>query len=100
MGSVEVVLHQDKIEKAVRNADKLEGSLEEVVKRIVDNANRLSSSFRTGIIHRDGQTIGDTQPEYAGDVIWGKSGYIGLVHPKNYSAMKDNYENNTLLKSL
>jgi hypothetical protein len=43
--------------------------------------------------------VGGTQPAYVGDVRMGRRGYVGIVHPGNYAAMKDNYENNTLLKA-
>lgn len=100
MGSVEVAINSGELEKAVKRAERLDMPLGEAVERITANANRLSSGFRTGVIHRDGHAVGDTQPEYAGDVKRGKNGHVGLVHPANYAAMKDNYENNTLLKSV
>ena len=62
----------------------------------------MSAGFRTGIYHdhETGETLGNTQPRYEGDVGPDKRFVVGIVYPKNYAAMKDNHKNNTLLKSI
>lgn len=99
--NVEVVIDENKLKKACSEADGLETILLNATDAITARANNLSSGFRTGIWHDHdtGETKGDTPPIYEGDVIYGRKGYVGIVHPGNYSAMKDNYENNTLLKA-
>ena len=65
-------------------------------------ANAMGSGFRTGLYYPDHKSppIGDTAPEYAHDVRTFRNGYpVGIVYTGNYSAMRDNHENNTLLKS-
>lgn len=70
---------------------------------IADRANQLSAGFRTGIWHdhATGETRGNTQPNYGYTKAQTstKYGSIAFVHPKNYSAMKDNYLHNTMLKA-
>lgn len=99
--NMRVAINKAALRRAVSTAEDLDSALAEAVDKIVFNANALSSNFRTGIYHdhETGETRGDTQPEYAGDVVMGRKGYVGIVHPANYAAMKDNYENNTLLSS-
>lgn len=101
VGSVEVVIDEQKLRDAVSQADGLQGILEEKTNAIIARANALGSGYRTGIWHDPAtrEKKGDTQPEYGGDVIYGHRGYVGIVHPNNYAALKDNYENNTLLKA-
>lgn len=98
---VVVEIDPEKFRAAVNDADQLESLLQSVTSSVVNAANSMSSGFRTGIYHdpNTGETVGDTQPEYGGDVADRGKGPLGLVHPKNYAAMKDNYENNTLLKA-
>ena len=69
--------------------------------QITARANALGSGFRTGHYHPNHQSpgVGGTQPSYVGDVRMGRRGYVGIVHPANYAAMKDNHDNNTLLKA-
>ena len=97
-----VKLDKEKLEQAVQDADGLPPVLGDAVQKVLANANMLSSGFRTGIYHdhRTGETLGDTQPEYGGDVARKGRSMVGIVHPRNYAAMKDNYENNTMLKAL
>lgn len=68
---------------------------------ISEKANSMSAGYRTGIYHRDHKSpgVGNTQPKYGKDArIMGKSA-VGIVYTGNYAAMKDNHENNTLLKA-
>lgn len=66
-------------------------------------ANSLGSGFRTGFYHRDHKSpaVGGTAPVYGYETAEksAKYGYVSTVHPLNYSAMKDSFLNNTLLKA-
>ena len=70
---------------------------------ISGRANGLGSGFRTGFYHPDHKSpaVGGTAPVYGYEQAKksDKYGYVATVHPLNYSAMKDNHENNTLLKA-
>lgn len=99
---VTVSLDGKKLYEAVQESDGLPDAIQSVASRIASNANALGSSFRTGIFHdhETGETLGDTQPQYGYDVARKGRSIIGIVMPKNYAAMKDTHENNTLLKSI
>ena len=80
------------------SADQIRSITEQTAAR----ANALSSGYRTGLYYRDHKKppVGDTQPVYSHDVkTYGKGYPVGIVYTGNYAAMKDNHENNTLLKS-
>ena len=89
------------LEHAVNNADGMQGVLNAKVQEITARANAMGASFRTGRFYdrEENKLKGNTQPEYAGDVQKRSRGYIGLVHPANYAAMKDTHLHNTLLKA-
>lgn len=99
--SVKVDISQQSLEHAVGFAEGTAQALRSMTDGITGSANALSSGFRTGIYYVDHKAphVGGTQPEYAGSVRLGRKGYVGIVHPANYAAMKDNYMNNTLLKA-
>ena len=103
MGSVtvKVDISEQSLKHAVNFAEGTADALRKRSREIENIANSMSSGFRTGYYHRDHKSpaVGGTQPEYGSDVQLGKHGYVGIVHPKNYAAMKDNYQNNTLLKA-
>lgn len=88
-----------KLRKAINDGENTESILKGHVDAITDRANAMSSAFRTGIYHVDGHRVGNTQPVYGGDIKKTRKGPVGIVHPKNYAAMKDNHLNNTLLKA-
>ena len=71
--------------------------------KVSSNANALGAGFRTGYYHRDHKSpaVGGTAPEYGYEKAEKstKYGYVSTVHPLNYAAMKDTYQNNTLLKA-
>lgn len=81
--------------------EEIERALRDKTAQITNAANAISSGFRTGYYHRNhlSPRVGGTQPVYEGDVIMGRSGNVGIVHPANYAAMLDNHRNNTLLKA-
>lgn len=91
-----------KVERAIADSGPMRNLMESQVNRITGNANSMSAGFRTGIFHdhETGETRGNTQPRYGGDVRKFKNQLVGIVHPENYAAMKDNHKNNTLLKSI
>ena len=99
--TIKVDISEQSLKHAVSFADGTKSALQKRTKEISDRANAMSSDFRTGYYHVDHKSpaVGGTQPEYGSDVQLGRNGYIGIVHPKNYAAMKDNYQNNTLLKA-
>ena len=95
-----VEIDQKALEHAVSFADGMRDALTTKTNELTSKANAMGAGFRTGRFYdRDAHELrGNTQPEYGGDVQKGNHGYIGLVHPKNYAAMKDCYLHNTLLK--
>ena len=102
MVKVEIEIDGDKLYKAIQDADGLPDLLRREASRIAATANASSSGFRTGIFHVHGtdEVRGNTQPQYGSDVSKRGRTVVGLVMPKNYAAMKDNHEHNTLLKSI
>ncbi len=76
--------------------------VEAKTREIESAANAMGSGFRTGLYHRDHKSpaVGDTPASYAGDVRDFRGIPVGIVHTGNYAAMRDNAENNTLLKSI
>lgn len=98
---VRVDIDQQALRDAVSRGEGLSSVLSDIAGSICGRANSMSAGFRTGLYHVDHESpaVGDTQPEYAYDVQEGKRGPVGLVWTNNYSAMKDCYENNTLLKA-
>ena len=100
MASIMVIKWDEKaLRQAVSHGENLAEALEPLVGAITQRCNSLSSEFRTGIYHVNGHRVGNTQPRYGGDVKKKKGRVIGIVHPENYSAMKDNMLHNTLLKA-
>lgn len=97
----DIRIDEDALKRLVGEADGTRELLQEAVDRSVSNANADSAGFRTEVYRRPGgETVGDTQPEYGGSVQMGRVGYVGIVHPRNYSAMKDDHLHNTMLKAL
>ncbi len=80
----------------------ISGIITEATQNVQSTTMSMSAGFRTGIWHDHGtgETLGDTAPEYAYSTRDNGRGLVGLVYTGNYSAMKDNYENNTLLKAM
>ena len=89
------------IERVIGESPELKAQVQGVTDRWLSAANSIGAGYRTAIFHRGKERVGDTPAQYAGDVqMTDKSPKwpVGMVHPANYSAMKDNTENNTLLK--
>lgn len=99
---LEIVVDDEKVKKAIENSEGIGGKLRTVTNIVVNNANNLSAGYRTGKYHRDHKSpaVGGTQPVYGGNAQRFPDGYVGIVHPKNYAAMKDNHQHNTILKAL
>ena len=102
MASVNVEINQGAKEKAINESGNLLTRIDREAKRIASNANNLGAGYRTGRWHdhATGETKGNTAPKYVGESRRGKKGPIGIVHPINYAAMKDNYLHNTMLKAV
>lgn len=75
--------------------------VERATDAIACKANAMSSGYRTGYYHPDHKSpgVGRTQPKYVSDVQVKTHSVVGIVYTGNYAAMKDNHENNTLLKA-
>lgn len=99
--SCSVELDLTALQQLAGNDNLVRGALDARTAQITARANALGSGFRTGHYHPNHQSpgVGGTAPSYVGDVRMGRRGYVGIAHPANYAAMKDNYENNTLLKA-
>lgn len=96
-----VKIDEAALKRAVGHGDGMQQVLSSKVDEITNRANSMSAGFRTGLFYRDHKSppVGNTQPKYGGSVQLGSKGWVGLVRPKNYAAMKDNHLHNTLLKS-
>lgn len=97
MGSVK--WDDSALKRAVGAAARAE--VESSVRKVEAAANAMSAGYRTGLYHRDHKSpaVGNTQPRYVGDVQDFDGWPVGIVYTGNYAAMKDNRENNTLLKA-
>lgn len=99
--TVTVKIDEAALKRAISNGEGIQGILQRETERIVDQANALSAGMRTGIYHdhTTGETRGDTEPEFAGNVEKVRDGYIGIVYTANYAAQKANHKSNILLKA-
>ena len=68
----------------------------EATNQILSNAQSMGSGFRT----EKYKDKGDTPAQYAGDVRSYNHAHVGVIYTANYSAQKDNWTNNTLLKAV
>lgn len=81
--------------------------IEDATSDICDRANDMAAGYRTGIWHdpKTRERRGDTPAKYdkKAEPRRQSGPYavpVGIVNPGNYAAMKDNHQNNTLLKAL
>lgn len=88
--------------RCMKGAPETKAAVELATRRIHARASALGSMFRTGLYHRDHKSpaVGNTQAAYDGNVEMHNGMPVGIVHTGNYAAMRDNAENNTLLKSI
>lgn len=95
--------------EAIKTLPGVRGVVTKEAKKICDNANSLSSGFRSGIYHdkKTNSTIGNTPAQYGSmsakvypdrDDVGSTS--VALVYTKNYAAQKDNLMHNTLAKAI
>lgn len=107
MASIRFDIDKRKLKKVAFESD---GAYRLVMKArdsVEANANAYGGSFETKVV-RDFKThekVGGTKARYGGGTkrfrtSEGISIPVGIVHPMNYAAMKDNHLHNTLLKSL
>lgn len=91
-----------KLGRLVGKAPEVVAEVDRATREIHARANMLGSSFHTGLYHRDHKSpaVGNTQAAYGGNVRTLRECVVGIVHTGNYAAMRDNAENNTLLKAL
>ena len=101
IGRLTIIIDDKALENAVSFSEGVQDVLQEKTDEIIDRANAMSSGFRTQRTYNYAlkKQVGGTQPKYGGNVELHRRGYIGLVHPLNYAALKDSYENNTILKA-
>lgn len=80
----------------------LHGMVNDATAKIGQRASSMSAGFRTGYYHKDHKSpaVGGTQAKYEHDVTTFKGLPVGIVHPANYAGMKDNHDNNTMLKAM
>ena len=102
MADVEVRIDKAALWRCMKGAAETAKAVELATRRIHSRANALGSTFRTGLYHRNHQspTVGNTQAAYGGNVERHNGTPVGIVHTGNYASMRDNAENNTLLKSI
>lgn len=100
-GLVTVEINEAALKAAATQEEKLLPLLESAAGIIADRANILGAPNPTQETVRwaTGEHVGGTTPEYGSSAQMGAKGPVGLVTTKNYAAMKDNLENNTLLKA-
>ena len=98
----EVVMRLDRRALMRTAAAAARPEIESATERIGGKANSLGAPFRTGYYHRDHKSpaVGGTQPSYGADVETHGGVPVGIVYTANYAAMRDNAQNNTLLKSI
>lgn len=102
MADAEFHIDREKLRNLAFSSDELFAIVDKETQDIASRANSLGAGFRTGKYHRDHKSpaVGGTAPSYVGDTQRRGKTPVGIVHPKNYAAMKDNHLHNTLLKSL
>lgn len=98
MADVRVTVDDAAVKRAIDDADGVKPLLLKRGNEIAARANALGADYRTPKWHdhATGETKGGKAPQYGATL--GRS-VICIVHPENYSAMKDNYLHNTMLKA-
>ena len=96
----DVQIDEGKLWKAINDADGTQRMISDMASDMASMANALGSGFRTKRVSIKGKKVGGTQPRYASDAKKFNRTFVGIVHPINYAAMKDNHLHNTLLKSM
>ena len=81
---------------AIGTAPETLEAVTEATNQILSNAQSMSSGFRT----EKYKDKGDTPAKYSGDVRSYNHAHVGVIYTANYSAQKENWTNNTLLKAV
>ena len=89
--------------RAVGQDEGVREKIVEMTNERITKANMLGAGYTTKRTtdRETGKKVGGTTARYGGDVQMSKKSPkwpVGIVHPVNYAAMKDNYLHNTLLK--
>lgn len=98
----ELHLDEQAAKGAIDNADGLQALLADKSGAIASAANASSAGNLTQETVRwaTKEHVGGQAPQYVSDVKRGRKGWVGIASTGNYAARKDNYENNTLVKSI
>ena len=94
--TLEINWNKHALGRAIGTAPETLEAVTEATNRIASNAQSMGSGFRT----KKYKGKGDTPAQYASDVHSYGNAHVGIVYTANYSAQKDNWTNNTLLKAV
>lgn len=99
MADMRVTVDDAAVKRAIDGSDGVKPLLLKRGNEIASRANALGAGYRTPKWHdrKTGETKGGKAPQYGATL--GSSRTMCIVHPENYSAMKDNYLHNTMLKA-
>lgn len=102
MGSVEIRWDMAKLGRFCAKAPETVDEIDKAVSRIAATATSMSSGNVTGSYHRDHKSphVGGTAPVYGSNTQVMTNSAVGIAYTGNYAAMKDNLENNTLLRAM
>lgn len=93
-----LTIHWDKqaLGNAIGTAPETLEAVTEATDRILSSCQSMSAGFKT----RKYKGKGDTPAVYDGGVKTLNHAHVGIVYTANYSAQKENMQNNTLLKAV
>ena len=101
---MDVQIDMEQVKRAIGQSDSVYGEMQKAVNRLTASANSACAGYKTGYFYdrTEGKRKGGTQAVYASkcDRLGRYKWPYGVVYAANYSAMKDNYEHNTLLKAV
>ena len=99
--TVKVDINERNLQRAINYAPGTGSAISREVRKIANNANTLSSGFKTVVWYdaKEKKKKGGTPAKYKTGVKIGKKGYVGIVYTANYAAQKENHLHNTLLKA-
>lgn len=95
-----IVVDNESIMRAIYASPEIKPVLKKHGDSIAARANALGAGYVTPKWHdhETGETKGGKRPEYGATLASRRT--MCFVHPENYSAMKDNYLHNTMLKAI
>lgn len=100
---IHFTIDRDKLWRFVCKSDGTYQIIRNVADNVASAANAMSAGYKTGKYHREHKSpgVGGSQPVYESNTQRPKGVVpVGIVYTRNYAAMKENHEHNTLLKSL